>query len=47
MRKLMALTLVGIGMLVVLNSCGSSRGGHCDAYGKVDVTEVETTADTI
>lgn len=43
----MALTLVGIGMLVVLNSCGSSRGGHCDAYGKVTNSEVETTAETI
>ncbi len=47
MKKLMALTLVGLGMLVVLNSCGSSRGGHCDAYGKVDVMKTETTTEKI
>lgn len=47
MKRLTALALVGIGMLVVLNSCGSSRGGHCDAYGKVDVNNVETTAEII
>ncbi len=47
MKRLAALALVGIGMLVVLNACGSSRGGHCDAYGKVDVTNVEATSEII
>jgi hypothetical protein len=33
MRKVLALTLLGLMFTVVLASCGSSQGGHCDAYG--------------
>jgi hypothetical protein len=32
MKKLMALTLIGMMFAVVLASCKSSSG-HCDAYG--------------
>jgi len=31
----MKLVLVLIGMIVLL-SCKSSSGGHCDAYGKIE-----------
>ena len=26
-------------LTVIVASCGSSKGGHCDAYGSVDQTE--------
>ena len=39
MKKLLALTLMGLTLTVVLASCGSSKGGHCDAYGSVDQIE--------
>ena len=41
MKKFLALTLMGLMLSVVLVSCGSSKGGHCDAYGNVD--QVEST----
>lgn len=41
MKKFLALTLMGLMLTVVLASCGSSKGGHCDAYGSVD--QVEST----
>jgi len=37
----LALTLMGLMLTVVLAACGSSKGGHCDAYGSVDVDQVE------
>ncbi len=40
MKKYLALTLMGLMLTAVLAACGSSKGGHCDAYGSVDV-EVE------
>ena len=36
MRKFLALTFMGLVLTVVLASCGSSQGGHCDAYGSLD-----------
>lgn len=42
MKRILALTLMGLMFTIVLASCGSSQGGHCDAYGSattVDVTE--------
>lgn len=33
MKKVLALSLFGLVLSVVLVSCGSSKGGHCDAYG--------------
>jgi len=36
MRKILALTFMGLVLTVVLASCGSSQGGHCDAYGSLD-----------
>ncbi len=41
MKKFLALTLMGLMLTVVLVSCGSSKGGHCDAYGSVD--QIEST----
>lgn len=35
MKKVLTLALV-VMSLVVLASCGSSQGGHCDAYGSID-----------
>ena len=39
MKKFLTLTLMGLMLAVVLASCGSSKGGHCDAYGSVDQVE--------
>ena len=36
MKKFLALTLMGLMLTAVLAACGSSKGGHCDAYGSVD-----------
>lgn len=33
MKKLLAFAFLGLVLTVVLASCGSSQGGHCDAYG--------------
>lgn len=39
MKKVLALTLIGMTLTVLVASCGSSKGGHCDAYGSVDQVE--------
>ena len=39
MKKFLALTFLGLGLTVVLTACGSSQGGHCDAYGSLDQVE--------
>ncbi len=39
MKKVLALTLMGLVLTVVLAACGSSKGGHCDAYGSVEQVE--------
>lgn len=44
MRKFLALMLVGLGLVAVASSCGSSRGGHCDAYGSVEITPANDVA---
>ncbi len=44
MRKFLALMLVGFGLVATVSSCGSSRGGHCDAYGSVELTPAEDLA---
>lgn len=41
MKRVLALTLLGLMFTVVLASCGSSKGGHCDAYGNVDTEQTE------
>ncbi len=33
MKRVLALSLFCLMLTVVLASCGSSKGGHCDAYG--------------
>lgn len=39
MKKLLTLTLVGLILSLVMTACGSSQGGHCDAYGSVNQVE--------
>jgi hypothetical protein len=39
MKRFLALTFLGLMMTVVFSACGSSKGGHCDAYGNVDQVE--------
>lgn len=39
MKRILTLTLAGLGLTVVLAACGSSQGGHCDAYGSMDQVE--------
>ncbi|HLU88030.1 MAG TPA: hypothetical protein VKZ44_09770 [Taishania sp.] len=29
---------VAVGLVALVSSCGSSRGGHCDAYGSLNTT---------
>ena len=43
MKRILALTLMGLMFTAVLASCGSSKGGHCDAYGSVDTVDTENT----
>lgn len=38
MKRFFALAAV-VAVLAVVASCGSSKGGHCDAYSSVDQTE--------
>jgi hypothetical protein len=38
MKRFFALAAVAA-LLTVVASCGSSKGGHCEAYGSVDQTE--------
>ena len=39
MKKVLAFTFLGLALTAVMASCGSSKGGHCDAYGKVPAAE--------
>ena len=39
MKKFLALTIMGLVLTAVVSACGSSKGGHCDAYGSVDQVE--------
>lgn len=39
MKRFFALTVIAASLVVIASSCGSSQGGHCDAYGSVDQTE--------
>ena len=44
MKRLLALTLMGLILTVVFASCGASKGGHCEAYGKAPAADqVENT----
>lgn len=44
MKRLLALTLMGLMLTVVFAACGSSKGGHCEAYGHVPAADqVENT----
>lgn len=36
MKRFFALTAIAAIFAVIATSCGSSQGGHCDAYGSVD-----------
>ena len=38
MKKILALTLIGLMLTVVFASCGSSKA-NCDAYGCIDQLE--------
>ena len=38
MKKILALTLIGLMLTVVFASCGSSKA-NCDAYGSIDQLE--------
>ena len=46
-KRVLAFTFLGMMLAAVTVSCGSSKGGHCDAYGnksgsveKVDDTQL-------
>ncbi|MBP5982172.1 MAG: hypothetical protein KA734_00480 [Fluviicola sp.] len=38
-NRFFALTAFAVLLAFLATSCGSSQGGHCDAYGSVDQTE--------
>lgn len=44
MRKILALMFVSFGLVSIVSSCGSSRGGHCDAYGSVEIAPADDLA---
>lgn len=33
MKRVMVFAFLGLILTAVVASCGSSKGGHCDAYG--------------
>lgn len=39
MKRILTLTIIGLVFSAVLASCGSSKGGHCDAYGSIGQVE--------
>ena len=39
MKKFLAMAIMGLMLTAVVSACGSSKGGHCDAYGNVDHVE--------
>lgn len=39
MKKFLTLTIIGVVLSFVFAACGSSKGGHCDAYGSVNQIE--------
>lgn len=39
MKRFLALSALVAFIAVVATSCGSSQGGHCDAYGSVDTEQ--------
>lgn len=39
MKRFFALTAIAAVLAVVVASCGSSKGGHCEAYGSVNQVE--------
>ncbi|MFT5860555.1 MAG: hypothetical protein ACI865_002668 [Flavobacteriaceae bacterium] len=41
MKRVLALALTGLMFTALLAACGSSKGGHCDAYGN---SNASTTA---
>jgi hypothetical protein len=38
MKRVLALALTGLMFTALLAACGSSKGGHCDAYGNSNAT---------
>lgn len=44
MKKVLTFTLLGLVLTTVIASCGSSKGGHCEAYGNVDYEETSDLA---
>ncbi len=38
MKRFFAFAAITAILAVVATSCGSSKGGHCDAYGSVEQT---------
>lgn len=36
--------LACFGLSIAISSCGSSRGGHCDAYGSIEVAPADNLA---
>jgi len=40
MKRVLALTLTGLMFTALLVACGSSKGGHCDAYGNSNATSI-------
>lgn len=46
MKRVMAITFLGILLTAMLAACGSSKGGHCEAYGNKSGS-VEKTADQL
>ena len=39
MKKVLALTLIGLFSTLVIASCGTKKKGSCDAYGSIDKAE--------
>lgn len=36
MKRKIIFAFLGIAFTSIISSCGAAKGGHCDAYGKID-----------
>lgn len=44
MRKFLTLMLACFGLTLIVSSCATSTGAHCDAYGSVETVPVNDVA---
>lgn len=44
MKKVLTITLTALFFVVILSSCGTKKGGNCDAYGYNNAADTQELA---